>query len=335
VSNTLPVLADVTIEPEHPSEATRVICTAGATSDDDGDTVSVAWSWTVDGVLTSITGASIDGRSFDRGQVVACTGTPSDGSTTGTGVTASATIENAAPEAPTVAIDPPKPIEGIDDVLCDVVTPSVDLDGDKVDYRMSWKVDGADWTGTTLTSIYANDTIPSGEGVAGEVWECTATPNDGFDDGATATASATIVPNQVIYLIKYADLFGQGSTCSSTAYDSVYNGCGSNWGFTWKDTASVKPSKVTVEMYHGIWCSSSTSKSPTLNGVAAGSFSLTGGNCVCDPSKAVNKWVLTSLSGYAVGSTNTFTIPYGGSCEGLSVNSTWGTGVYAKVTVDY
>ncbi len=132
-----------------------------------------------------------------------------------------------------------------------------------------------------------------------------------------------------------ADLDNQGSSCSSTTYDAVYNGCSGDWGFSWTDTAAVAPSSVTVELYHGIMCGSSTSKSPELNGVTAGSFSLTGGNCNCNPSESVNTWVLTDISGYSVGGTNVFSIDDGGSCEGLSINSSWGAGVYARVTVEY
>jgi hypothetical protein len=57
---------------------------------------------------------------------------------------------------------------------------------------MSWTVDTVAYSGTPSTTDKTDDTETS----HGEVWECTATPNDGEEKGVTAKASVkTICPS--------------------------------------------------------------------------------------------------------------------------------------------
>ena len=59
-------------------------------------------------------------------------------------------------------------------------------------YSFDWIVNGSAYNGTPTTTIYSGDTISASETTAGEVWECTVTPNDGTEDGVISTDSVTI-----------------------------------------------------------------------------------------------------------------------------------------------
>jgi hypothetical protein len=122
------------------------------------------------------------------GNLVACRGTISDGTETGTTVTTSITIENTAPEAPVISIIPIAPIAGEDDLLCNVDVASYDVDGDSVTYSFDWDVDGVSYGGTPTTATMSS-TIAGTDTTAGETWTCTVTPNDGDEDGSSSSTS--------------------------------------------------------------------------------------------------------------------------------------------------
>ena len=104
------------------------------------------------------------------------------GVATPTGYTDSSS--NTAPTAPVVEIGPTDPIGGIDDLLCEIVEPASDADGDALTYTTRWTVDGAAWKGSA-------DLVPASETHADETWTCLVTASDGQDDGPPGEASVT------------------------------------------------------------------------------------------------------------------------------------------------
>lgn len=93
-------------------------------------------------------------------------------------------IENSAPTAPVVSIDPTAP-EPEDDLLCQIDSPSFDDDGDLISYRYAWYQNGSltsEVTSVVDASVTAN----------GDVWECIVTPFDGEDTGTSASATVSI-----------------------------------------------------------------------------------------------------------------------------------------------
>ena len=94
---------------------------------------------------------------------------------------------NSPPTGPGVDIVPNEPTAG-DSLLCEIATASTDPDGDAVNYTFAWDVDGAAYTSASTTSE-VGDTVPGGLSIAGQVWTCTVTPNDGTDDGPPGSAS--------------------------------------------------------------------------------------------------------------------------------------------------
>ena len=82
----------------------------------------------------------------------------------------------------------PSAAQDSDDLIGEIDVDSVDADSDLVTYTFTWSLNGNPYGGTTSTTHYTGDTIPSSETYDGDIWECTVTPNDGADDGSLTTA---------------------------------------------------------------------------------------------------------------------------------------------------
>ncbi len=268
--------------------------------------------------------------------------TPSDDEEEGASETStSLTIQNSPPLTPTLAFDPEDPNKD-DELICVIDTDSTDQDEDDVTYTFTWEVDGVAYTDAEDT-YETGDTVPSIDTAANEVWTCTVTPNDGTEDGADASESVAIAPDEEVFYVSLSDLVGLSDTCSSTPYEHMYNGCGSNWGVSWTDPNTATPTQVTVDFYQGIDCSyGSDTRYVYNNGSSLGTTTMYFyDNCDCEPgyygywggSTHEESYSFTDMSYYNVGDYNTLTFQHD-SCEGMSTNSSWG-GYYAIVTVEY
>ena len=184
-ANAPPSLSSITIEPASPVTGDDLSFTFEA-SDLEGDEVQVAASWAgPEG--QSVAGETISNINTSAGDEWTVTVTPRDGMDTGEAMSASVTIGNTPPSAPTVRIspDPARENAGIQCAVTDLEDLDPD-DGQTLTVNWSWTVDGAD---AGITS----DTIQAAEQSAGELWECTAVVNDGTDDSEASTASTTVL----------------------------------------------------------------------------------------------------------------------------------------------
>ncbi len=192
VVNSPPVLTSLTLSPS--SVYTDSVLTAAvATTDADGDSVSVSYAWSVDGVSAGSGGSTLDGDTwFDRGQRVVLTATPNDGDTDGSPVSSSVvTVLNSPPTAPTVGITPTEPEPGVDDLLCEVLTESTDADADTVRYTFTWTVNGAAYSDLQVDTA-TSSLIPAALTDDNQTWTCIVTPDDRADDGTAGTASVDL-----------------------------------------------------------------------------------------------------------------------------------------------
>lgn len=183
-ANTLPVIDSISLAPTSPKTTDSITATV-VSSDDDGDTVTYSYAWTVDGVSVSATGASLSGSFFAKEESVAVTVTPSDDDGSGTAVTSSSVEAiNTPPTLSTVSLSPTSFGES-DTVTC-VPGGYADDDGDTAVFKYAWKVNGASITKTgaslTGTDFSRSDSV-----------QCIVTPNDGDEDGvAVASALGTV-----------------------------------------------------------------------------------------------------------------------------------------------
>jgi hypothetical protein len=183
VGNTAPVLASAAITPSAPTVTDELSLSLGSVSDDDGDSVSLAYTWYVDGVLVS-TQPSLSGSSLSRGASVHCVVTPSDGTDSGAPLsTAAVTVQDSPPELVSLTLDPSAPTT---DSTITAVASGSDVDGDTVSMSYAWAVDGVPLseTGSSLDGALWFDKH--------QVVEVTVTPSAGGLSGAPASASVSV-----------------------------------------------------------------------------------------------------------------------------------------------
>jgi hypothetical protein len=182
IGNTAPVLDGVTVTPSEPSAADTLSCDAGTASDADGDSVTLTYAWSISGEDAGVSDATLTG-SFEAGDSVLCTATPSDGTDSGSAVTSGAVvILNAAPSIEAVTISPDPAVVG--DALACSWSGYVDPDGDPDASSIGWEINGVSaGTGETLSTGF----------VGGDDVTCTVTPFDGTDSGTPVSATLFIV----------------------------------------------------------------------------------------------------------------------------------------------
>ena len=131
-----------------------------ASSDADGDTITYTYAWYKDSVLqTGLTAVTVNSSYTARGETWKCVVTVSDGAGGSAGSFDEVTISsgNSPPSAPAVAISPTLPTT-TDSLVCSIVTPSSDADGDPLTYAYAWYKDGVLQTGLTGNTVDASYT---------------------------------------------------------------------------------------------------------------------------------------------------------------------------------
>jgi hypothetical protein len=181
IGNALPSIDAVALSPEGATAADALTCAYEGFADADGDADASEIRWTVDGADAG-TGPTLSAGAAPRGAEVVCTVTPFDGLDAGEPLSASLTVENAAPSVEAVTITPTGP--RIDDTLTCAWTGFDDADGDADASTVRWTVDGEEvGTGATLAGAFAK----------GQVVVCEVTPFDGELSGDAVTAEVTVL----------------------------------------------------------------------------------------------------------------------------------------------
>jgi hypothetical protein len=191
VLNAPPVVDSVTLTPDVVYTNTDITATVVA-SDPDNQKIGLTYTWKVDGrqVASAVGLNTLSSEKFDKHQEIELTIVPNDGVDDGTPWVKKFEVANTPPTTPVVAVNPAEPIPDIDDMRCVLVTPSTDVDGDEIEYRVVWKVDGAPYLGATTD--WDGDTVFRDSFNDDEVWTCEMIPFDEDDDGIAA--SFTVVP---------------------------------------------------------------------------------------------------------------------------------------------
>ena len=199
VENRFPVVSGVSLAPNLVYTNDIVTATAAFT-DDDAQTITETYEWHVidvvsglDSLVQSSSDNTLSGLThFERDDVVYVVVTPNDGISDGASITSSSmTISNTAPTSPTVSVSPNPAIYGQDDLICSVVTPSSDADGDSIVYTYEW----TDQTGSVLhTTTEVSDTADTLDVSLTSIGllTCSVTPYDGTIAGASVSATVDV-----------------------------------------------------------------------------------------------------------------------------------------------
>jgi hypothetical protein len=181
--NNAPVVSDVTLSP-NPVLTNDVISISATTSDDDGDSVTLSYSWLINGNFISETGNTLSGTSwFDKGDQIQVEVTPNDGSMNGnTTISSTITISNSLPSITSVIMSP-LTLNNETIAVC-AASGWNDADGDSENYQYSWQVNG----------VLQQDTDDSsGPFNADDIVSCTITPNDGENSGLSLSSDDVTV----------------------------------------------------------------------------------------------------------------------------------------------
>ena len=125
------------------------------------------------------------------------------------------------------------------------------------------------------------------------------------------------------------DCAGAACVCGTDPSGITY--VGSDLTFSWTSTVAVAPTSVTVELY-SLYFIDVTGATVELNSVSAGSY--TSSNFTCG---GVVEAISVNPASYTSAGSNIFKLDYnavGGTIE-LAENTSWGVGIYARVTVVY
>ncbi len=189
ILNSIPSYASVSLEPAAATSADVLTCAGSGWVDADEDPPGYWVDWKVEGaVVASSDENSLTAASFARGDAVQCVMWPDDGLEWGTPLeSAEIVIGNAPPSAPEVEISPDPP-RSDDDLVCEILTPASDADGDELAYSYEWSRNGVvegEWTSSLL---------PSSETELGETWSCRVWATDGITEGPDSLDLVEILP---------------------------------------------------------------------------------------------------------------------------------------------
>jgi hypothetical protein len=181
--------------------------------DVDHDAVSYRYQWTVNGkpVPAWAQLSRIPERQVTKHQLVRVTVTPTDGLADGRNASAECRVENTPPTTPNIALEPKEPTAETG-VSVRVVAPASDADGDAVNYRYAWTVDGVSIPQTS--PMLPPRTLKQGQRVRVEV-----TASDGEAESPSVEASARVAntppPAPVVTLSPSAPAVGEALRCSA------------------------------------------------------------------------------------------------------------------------
>jgi hypothetical protein len=215
--NGLPTAPGVTLAPASPDTDDDLRVTiASASVDPEGDPVSYAYVWYVDGTVSSAsTSATLPASATRAGEVWTVAVTATDGLGAGPAGTASVTIQNSAPDG-TVSLTPSAPTR-TSTLTCSAG--GTDADGDALSHTFTWTVDGAPVTASSTSSTLST---LAGVFAASQLVACTVSTDDGKGGTDTDSASVTVVntaPTVSVSLSPATVYTDDTLTASATAAD--------------------------------------------------------------------------------------------------------------------
>jgi hypothetical protein len=184
--NTPPVATGVPLSPSSPKTNDDVLATASSL-DVDGDTVSFAYAWYVNGSRVTATGDRLSGATyFGKGDLLHVVVTPNDGVDDGADLTSVAVeVVNTVPSIVSATLSP-VPAREADVVVC-AASGWSDDDLDREGYTYSWTVNGK--VGATTDRVDGDD-FSKGDKVV-----CTITPTDGEESGSPVASKVLVISN--------------------------------------------------------------------------------------------------------------------------------------------
>ncbi|MEC7984382.1 MAG: hypothetical protein VX278_04410, partial [Myxococcota bacterium] len=180
--NGLPSAPTVSISPDPAYSDSTLTVLASGSVDPEGNIVTYAYEWLLNGSTSGQTGTSIASSLLEKGQVWTAIATPNDGTANGYPGQASVTIQNSPPLGAGISLSPSP---AYNDSLLSCTGTATDTDGDALNTTYTWEsANGILGSGSNLT-LDASLAMPQ------ESVSCTMVTSDGTDV-TEQTASTTL-----------------------------------------------------------------------------------------------------------------------------------------------
>lgn len=181
VQNSPPSILEVSLSPDAPRSDTTILSSI-ETFDADDDPLDLTLVWRIGGVVVDADGPELSPAFYAREAEVTLTvtATDDDGAESAPLTSAPVTWTNTRPTAPVVGLSPSRLIEG-GEIICEVIEPALDVDGDELSYRFEWKRDGELFEPASTDGLVSN--VAAEHVGALEEWSCQAFAFDGAAEG--------------------------------------------------------------------------------------------------------------------------------------------------------
>jgi hypothetical protein len=175
ILNSPPSIDGVNITPDPAYTDDTLTATPYGWSDADADPEGYTYQWQKwNGAswqdISGETSSTLSSDNFVKGDPIKVICTPFDGEDYGASKEDTITISNSPPSAPVIDVTPDFPVT-TDDLVCTIITPSIDPDGDPVTYTYEW------YKNDILQPAYTTNTLPASTTTVGDVWKCVVTPH--------------------------------------------------------------------------------------------------------------------------------------------------------------
>ena len=165
------------------------ICTAfGADQEDGMLTPSYLWQDANGGFLHNGATLILAANNSNPNETITCVATIADSAGVSVSSNASELVFNSLPSTPGISISPATPIEGVDDLVCNISSLSSDPDAEQIVYTYQWS---NSFGLQQSTSVSALSNTFSGFLTNADTWTCSVWASDG--SGSTAIVSASVV----------------------------------------------------------------------------------------------------------------------------------------------
>ncbi len=168
--------------------------TVTSTDADAGQTVTLKYAWSVNGVVnTALTASSVPAGTAKKGNTLTLKVTPNDGLENGAALTLNGVIANAPPSTFAGTYSTTTPTATSTVVANLTSPPTVDPDGEAVTYSYQWFVNGTAVTGATVASLdLTTVAIPGHTLATGDALRVDLTASDGTATTKVALATLTL-----------------------------------------------------------------------------------------------------------------------------------------------
>lgn len=194
-----PVISSVSLTPTTVFTSSVVNAVVEA-SDPDGDSWTAQAVWTVSGSSAGSSALSLGPQFTTRGDTVSAQITVvANGLSSAPVNSETVSVVNSPPSIPLVSLSPSDPVAGQASVVCGILNPGADADGDPLSYTIEWTGPGGVSPAFTDSVVFSGDTLPSTEALAEEVWTCSVQSDDTLAQSPVGSASVTFLGEPIGY----------------------------------------------------------------------------------------------------------------------------------------